>query len=73
MFIYVMYIVLRYLCLYVMLFLLLTASLLIQHVNTPKIALTFIIIIIIIIITTTTKMVKQSRYRPGVAKRVPGI
>ena len=40
MFIYVMFIVLRYLRLYVMLFLLLAASLLNQHVNIPKIALT---------------------------------
>jgi uncharacterized membrane protein YoaK (UPF0700 family) len=52
-----------------MLFLLLAASLLKQHVNIPKIVLNFVIIIIIIIII---KMVNQSRYRSGVAQRVPG-
>jgi hypothetical protein len=36
-FIYVMFIVLRYLCLYVMLFLLLATAMLNQHVNIPKI------------------------------------
>jgi len=64
MFIHVMFTVLRYLRLYVVLFLLLAASLLNQHINIQKIELIFVIIIIIIIIIQYVCLPSQA-FLPG--------